>query len=336
MDLEPIAPETALELYLADRENEVTEATLRSHRSRLGHFIQWCDKEDLDNLNDLTGRRLQKYRVWRRNKGNLAPVSEKTQMDTLRVFIRWLESIDGAEQDLSTKVLSPTLASGENVRDVMLDSERADAILSCLSKYHYVSIQHVTVSLLWHTMMRIGALRALDLDDYSATGKYLKVRHRPESGTPIKNKYDGERHVALSDPICELIDDWIAEKRPESVDEFGRDALVTTSQGRVSKSSIRAYVYQWSQPCRYRSVCPHGREQSSCEATHRDHVSKCPSSISPHAVRRGSITYSLSQDVPAKVVSDRANVSPDVLDKHYDRRTSEEKMEQRRQYLSNL
>jgi len=28
-------------------------------------------------------------------------------MDTLRVFIRWLESIDGVEQDLSEKVLSP-------------------------------------------------------------------------------------------------------------------------------------------------------------------------------------------------------------------------------------
>jgi hypothetical protein len=41
MSLEPIDPETALELYLADRENNVTETTIYSHRSRLGHFVQW-------------------------------------------------------------------------------------------------------------------------------------------------------------------------------------------------------------------------------------------------------------------------------------------------------
>ena len=39
MSLEPIDPETAVELYLADREAEVSKATLYSHSSRLGHFV---------------------------------------------------------------------------------------------------------------------------------------------------------------------------------------------------------------------------------------------------------------------------------------------------------
>ena len=34
MDLEPIDPQTALDLYLADREAEVAKSTLYSHRSR--------------------------------------------------------------------------------------------------------------------------------------------------------------------------------------------------------------------------------------------------------------------------------------------------------------
>lgn len=38
MNLDPIDPATAVDLYLNDRETELTEATLTSHRSRLEHL----------------------------------------------------------------------------------------------------------------------------------------------------------------------------------------------------------------------------------------------------------------------------------------------------------
>ena len=53
-------------------------------------------------------------------------------------------------------------------------------------------------------------------------------------------------------------------------------------------------------------------------------------------IRRGSITHHLTEDVPEKVVSDRMNVGQDVLDKHYDRRSEEVKVEQRRGYLEDV
>ncbi len=336
MALEPIDPETALELYLADRENELSEATLYSHRSRLGHFVRWCDEQGIDNLNELTGRQLHKYRLWRRDEGDLSIASEKTQMDTLRVFVRWLEQVDGVEQDLSTKVRSPSLTPEQNTRHVKLDSEQATKVLSYLEKYEYATFGHVTVALLWHTMMRVGAAHSLDLDDYCSDEQYLEVHHRPETGTPIKNKEDGERLVALSDDLCELLDDWIANKRPDVTDEHGREPLLASRQGRAHRTTLRGYCYRATRPCAYGEECPHDRDPDECEATHRDAAFECPSSVSPHAIRRGSITHSLNSDMPENATADRANVSQAVLEQHYDRRTEREKMEQRRGYLDNL
>jgi len=336
MSLEPIEPETALELYLADKENELAEASLRSHRARLRHFVRWCDEQDLENLNELTGRNLHEYRLWRRNEGDLSPVSEKTQMDTVRVFVRWLESVDGVEQDLSEKVRSPAITPEQNTRHEMLESEQAEQVLAYLRRYEYATLDHVSIELMWHTMMRIGGVHALDIDDYDSDGQYIEVRHRADTGTPIKNQKGGERLVALSDRLCGVIDDWLANKRPDVPDDYGRDPLLTTCHGRASKSSIRKRVYRWTQPCRYDGECPDGRDPAECEARSHDNLSKCPASVNPHAIRRGSITHSLNNDMPDKVVSDRANVSPQVIEQHYDRRSKREKMEQRREYLDEL
>lgn len=40
-------------------------------------------------------------------------------------------------------------------------------------------------------------------------------------GTPIKNKEDGERMVALSSGLCDLLDDWIDYVRPDVTDKPG-------------------------------------------------------------------------------------------------------------------
>jgi len=336
MSLEPIDPETAVELYLADREAEVSKATLYSHSSRLGHFVRWCGEEEIDNLNVLSGRTLHEYRLWRRRDGDLAPATEKTQMDTLRVFVKWLESIDAVVDDLHTKVRSPVLRDGQNVRDVMLESDRAEEVLDHLSKYEYASRPHVVITLMWHTMMRTGAVHSLDVGDYDPDGQYIAVVHRPEEGTTIKNGTGGERLIALSNDVCRLIDDWIADRRPDVDDEFGRQPLVSTVDGRAHRSTLRGDCYRYTRPCVSTGECPHNRDPESCEAMVYTAAFDCPSSVSPHALRRGGITHHLNSDVPKDVVGDRANVTAGVLDEHYDRRSQREKMEQRRGYLDNI
>lgn len=337
-ELEPIAPREALELYLADRNGDLSDWTLRSHRSRLSTFIDWClEHEGITNLNELTGRTVRRYKIWRRNEGNINKVALKTQIDTVRVFIKWLEAIEGCPPDLAAKIKSPSITPDENARTVELHTDKAEQVLPSLEKYEYASLRHITLTLLWHTMMRRGAARALDLRDYHREQQCVEVIHRPETGTPLKNGAGGERMVALSHSVCEVLNDWIDEQRPNVTDDYGREPILASAQGRVHVTTIQQYAYMATRPCTYGTACPHDRDPEECDAAvKRYQASKCPSSVSPHAIRRGSITHWLRSDVPKPAISDRADVSAAVLDAHYDERTEQEKMEQRRAFLDNI
>ncbi|WP_152040692.1 hypothetical protein [Salinigranum salinum] len=63
-ELEPLDPKTAVEMYLQERRTELSDASIQAHNYRLRHFIRWCDEQDIDNLNELTGRLLHQYRLW--------------------------------------------------------------------------------------------------------------------------------------------------------------------------------------------------------------------------------------------------------------------------------
>lgn len=334
-NLEPIAPEEGVRLYLRDRRTDLAEETIESYSYKLTRFIEWCEKEDLDNLNDLSGRNLLEFKQHRAE--DLNPVSLKGQLDTLRAFVRFCESIDAVEPDLHNKVLSPSLNQGDRERDVLVDSENASKILQHLSRFNYASMHHTLLTILWRCGARSGTVRAFDVRDYDRENAWLRAKHRP--GTPLKNKERGERLIGLSSDVCQVLNDYIDHNREDVTDERGRKPLLTTQFGRISKSTIRETCYRWTHPCQLNGgSCPHGRDMDECQALGQpDYApSVCPSSRSPHAWRRGAITYHLTEDVPVEVVSDRMNVSRDVLEAHYDRRGEEVKVEQRRAYLEGL
>lgn len=336
-DLEPTTPDRAVDLYLEDKRRDCRQTTVKAHQSRLGFFQQWCDEQDIDNMNDITARDLHEYRVWRREDLNV--VSEKTQMDTLRVFIEWCETIDAVQSGLFKKIKSPSIPDGEKAREAVIHADRAQQVLDYLAKYEYATAEHVTWLILTETGMRMGAARALDVDDYQRNAElpHLSITHRPETETPIKNGVRGERRVGIPPEACDVIDDYLKDQRADVTDCYGREAFLTTLHGRVAKSTIRKYVYKWSRPCMVGDECPHDREPDECDAaTNLDRASKCPSSVTPHPIRRGYITHLLQVGVPVEVVSDRCNVSPAIIDQHYDVRSEEDKMRQRQEILGEI
>jgi site-specific recombinase XerD len=331
-ELDPIAPAEAVEFYFEQRRSELSKSTIENQRYRLDAFVEWCVLEDIQNLNALSGRDLHRFRSWRGS--DIKTVTLVGHLQTLRVFLEFCATIDGVQPGLREQVLIPNVAPSEESRDEMLGEERARALLEYLDRFQYASRDHVVVAVLWHTGIRLGTLRAIDVRDVDFEERCVDLRHRPETETPLKNRQAAERSISVGPRYCEVLRDYLAQNRKEVADEFGREPLVTSTQGRLSATAIRDSIYRVTRPCES-GECPHDRDPETCEAMDgaAQTASLCPSSRSPHSIRRGSITTHLRENTPQEVVTERMNVSKDVLDQHYDERSDREKMELRRQFL---
>jgi hypothetical protein len=161
---------------------------------------------------------------------------------------------------------------------------------------------------------------------------------RPDvPGTPLKNGKDGERNQNISEGLADLIKGYLENpQRYEKTDKFGRKPLLTTKDGRPRITTIRRDIYKLTRPCTYSGECPHDREISECKATTNKHASECPSSQSPHPVRRWSIEHQIESGVSKELLSDRVDVSVPVLNKHYDGRSKERKRKHRLEVLEKV
>lgn len=358
-DLEPIEPHDAVEMWLDHQRSERAASTLQSYSYRLAPFVEWCQREGIHNLNELTSRDVFRYESDRRAE-DLAISTLNNQIGTLKRFLAFCERIEAVPEDLPMKVEVPTSDEfSEMINETKLTSARAHEILDDLGRYEYASRRHAMFLLLWHTGCRIGGLVALDLDDlYFHEDDLERLRHRDdidedvlevvdlpflffqhrpdtEPGTPLKNKRAGQRPVALADHVAEVFDDYIQVNRIDREDPSGRRPVFTTEHGdyaRVSGSSVRREIYIVTQPCRY-GECPHDRDPEDCEALEHGYEARCPSSRSPHPIRTGRITDLRDKGWPPEVVGERVDATPETIRLHYDLPDKIRRMQSRRKYL---
>jgi site-specific recombinase XerD len=322
--------------YLESRKEELRASSLDQHRAGLQPLDEFCDQQGIQETTDLTANKLIDYKTWRKEEApvkvdTLSKSSLKTQMSILRVFLEHCEKRNLVRQGLHEVVPRINLEAHEEACDDILPKERANNIVAYLHQFEYANRVHIIWLILTETGIRLGTLVSLDLDDYERDGDEGKfhLQHRPETETPLKNGQNGERTVTLPARVCDAIDAYVSENRFDVVDEHDRQPLITTRHGRPATSTIRKYVYEWSRPCEVGQGCPHGREPEECEAIQNNAANQCPSSRSPHTIRRGYITHQLNSGVYSKYVSGRCDVSEEVIEKHYDARSEDEKAEAR-------
>jgi integrase len=336
--LDRTSPEEAVEMYLKHRQPEVSQKTLTEHKYRLTRFLEWDGTDELRDMTEMTRKVAAKYRFYRTEE--VAPSTLENEIRTFRLFIRFCEDFGCVPEGVAKHIDVPTASKQRRSRSVKLEKERGDAILNHLEQYEYASFRHVLFYLTWDLGTRISGVRALDVGDLrenaNGDGWFLDFVHRPEKGTPLKNGWKSERRPPLTGDLPDVLHDWIDNLRPDVEDEHGRSPLIATKHGRAHSTTIRDHIYAMTRPCWRGEACPHDDEPDppDCEAAgSMTGASKCPSSRSPHALRRGRATANLNDGMPPDMTSDRMDMSPEVLEEHYNEQTEDDKRRLQRQFL---
>lgn len=335
MSLKPTPPHEAKNRFLKDKQPGVTQKTLKNYRTSLRQFCDWLEGEGVTVLTDLDSEVIQRYKEHRLSKVKV--ITARQDMMTVKQYIQFCEHIAAVPRGLAEMVRIPQTSEKDEVCDDLLTRDEATTLLDFLGKFEYASNRHVTLLILWKTGMRLSGLRALDLGDFDEGRPALELRHRPTTGTPLKNKEKSERDVLITHETAEVIRDYVEMNRKLVADDHGREPLLTSKSGRVVETTIQRYVYTATRPCYYNGgECPFDREPESCEAMSWNASCKCPGSVSPHALRRGYVTAARNAGQPKDVTGERVNMSGKVLNKHYDKGTSAEKAERRRDYIRDI
>ena len=340
-------PVSVVEYFLSVHVDDWADWTYRDYSYDLTRFLEYCEYAGIDDLSDLSSRDLVGFKDWRKKDGNIGLATLHGQLANIRVLIRWCETIEIVDKGLADEIEMPDLDLSDIVSYTRIESEQAQQIIEYYEQFEYVSREFAEFVLMWVALVRLGGLRALDLEDYDPEEGTIELRHNPDEDTPLKNGESevegegGERKINLPDWVCEILNTYINgtgdphhPKRIEVEDEYGRKPLFTTKFGRVSPSTVRRDIYRITQPCQYGQECPHDMDPETCEARNNHNLlSRCPSTVSPHPVRRGGICHQLKEGVPKDTICERADVSRKVLNQHYDLRTKEEARQQRRDEL---
>jgi site-specific recombinase XerD len=313
------------------QEVKKSDHTVNSYRSHVGFFVDWFIDQDT-KIEEIQPKTILEYRRDRFDNHRSATI--RGQLNSIRVFLRFLVSEGVLPEEVPELVEVPNKKDGQ--RSDIVESDTANSILEYLSKYSYAAQRHVLFKLMWDGGLRTGAIRSLDVENVNLDRETISLVHRPAEDTPLKNGENSERTISIRSETADIIEDYLDTNRIDVEDEYGRSPLITTQHGRASRSWYREEVYAATRPC-MRSNCPHDQDPDECDAAIRkDTASQCPTTVGPHAVRRGRITHLLRNDIPIDMISDRSDVSQTTIESNYDARTEDEKLEQRRDHLDDL
>jgi len=328
------APRKARREFLSHKRETQKESTARAYEYPTKSFLEYGENHGVETTGDISKRHISGW-IDQRHE-NVKPVTIHNNAKHLRVFLKWMAQRELVDWKLHEQMQIPTVPEDGDVNDDVLREEQAETVRDYLETYEYATVYHALFQTMWHTGCRISGARALDLGDIEERPDetILKFRNRKATGTPLKNGTKSERDVTISDSLTAVLHDYRASRRLPKTDDHGREPLFTVDGGRLTRQRGYKNIVAFTRPCVTGENCPHDRTIELCEAARsKVKAPSCPSSVSLHPVRKGSITDHINKGWPKEELSERVDVSVDVLEKHYDFRRNERKRQNRKQYL---
>jgi len=145
---ELVTPRQARWQFLASKKGSVKDSTLRAYRFPTKHFVEFCEKHDVETTGEISGYVIESWKQERRSE-NIKIVTLHNNVKHLRVFIRWCESIDLVDQGMADKMTIPNLSHDQARSDDTLRLDHAEDVLRYLKTYEYGTRKHALFHLLW-------------------------------------------------------------------------------------------------------------------------------------------------------------------------------------------
>jgi len=309
----------AQDQFITRNEPSWNGETARTYRKYLNTFCKYTTQENIRHLSDLNRWNVGQYTNYLL-KTDYARATIQSKQKQARRWIKWLESQGLVEVGLHLAINPITLDDEEQTSSDILPPNQLEQYLSFYrnSAKWRGTRRHALIEVIGHTGARRSGIRALDITDWNSEDRTLKLLNREKQGTRIKNGDIHERKVVISQAPAEALQMYIDRERYQKHDNQGREPILTSQQGRPTKSTMTNWLYQATLPCVMKE-CPHGKERRNCKWTEQTDSSKCPSSESPHPVRRGSITWQLNIGRDPRDVAARAGTTVEVLKRYYDK-----------------
>lgn len=211
-------------------------------------------------------------------------------MITIKQFIEFCEHIAVVPRGMGDMVRILSVSKQDEICGDLLTRDKATEIIDFLGKCEYASKHHITLLILWKTGMRMSGLSTLGLGDYDEGRPALELRYRAKAGTPLNNKERSELDVLITPETADVVSDYITQAH----------LTERTNTGETCFLSLRVEGWWYDYPavrvdCKsalllQRWGAPFDRDLDTCDDMSRNASSKCPGSVSPHALRRGYVT----------------------------------------------
>lgn len=241
-----------LEAFLLDRRvRQVSSGTIRFYSQKLRRFIDWCAKEDITTVNQLSPNHLRLFLVSLEDSGNNAG-GRHAYYRSVRAFLTFFES----ETEPANWKNPIRKVSAPRVPERPIDPVSIEQVSSLIQVFNpnsfYGSRDKAILMFLLDTGVRASELLGIDLNDINLIDSSIQIR---------KGKGSKVRVVFIGKKAKKIVRLWLKKRSKNAIPLF-----TTKGSERLKYSGLRQILKRRSKETKVTDVSLHDFRRAFCLA----------------------------------------------------------------------